>query len=84
MEIKALKFKVRGREEGNAVGKAATVFFAGERGSPQPLNMGFIDTMRTEGHAASVGLSGSPVSRATRSPHGLIEVGSMQAGASRR
>ena len=80
MEIKTLTFKVRGLVEDDAVGKAATVFFAGERGSAHPLIMGFIDTMRAGGHGAHVGLSGSAVSRAARSPHGLIDVGSMQAG----
>ena len=51
VEIKALTFKVRRLVEDNAVGKAATVFFAGESGSAQPLIMGFIDTMRAGGHA---------------------------------
>ena len=51
VEIKTLKSKVRRLEEDNAVLKAATVFFVGELDPPQPLIMGFIDTMRAEGHA---------------------------------
>jgi hypothetical protein len=31
--------------------RAATNFFVGETRPPQPLMMGFIDTMRSEGHA---------------------------------
>jgi hypothetical protein len=46
-----LKAQVRQLEEDNAILKSATVFFVGELDPPQPLIMGFIDTMRGEGHA---------------------------------
>ena len=39
VETSALKSKVRGLEEDGAAGKAAIVFFAGDRGSRHPLIM---------------------------------------------
>ncbi len=51
--IKVLKAKARGLEEDNAIQKSATVSSAGT------ADHGFIDTMRSQGHAGRVGLSGA-------------------------
>lgn len=50
-EIQRLKAENRWLREDVAVLKAAAAFLAGELDPPQPLMMGFTDTMRAGGHA---------------------------------
>ena len=50
-EIKKLKAENRRLREDVAILKAATTLLRGGTRPPQPLIMGFIDTMRAEGHA---------------------------------
>ncbi|QBF47641.1 IS3 family transposase [Janibacter limosus] len=50
-EIKRLKAENRRLREDVAVLKAATNFLRGGARPPQPMIMGFIDTMRAQGHA---------------------------------
>ncbi|AXH97987.1 IS3 family transposase [Ornithinimicrobium avium] len=50
-QIKSLKSRVRRLEEDNAILKAATGFLRRGARPPQPMIMGFIHTMRAQGHA---------------------------------
>jgi transposase-like protein len=68
-EIKKLKAENRRLREDNEILKAATTFLRGGTRLPQPLIMGFIDTLRSQVTRSSRSV-GCCASRAARSPRG--------------